>query len=291
MKDNKSKSNRAQADYFELLVGQYICSSYGVTFSYSIDLAELSNKVLKLDDGAIRLKLQNDNLIKLEPEIKKILDYEIIGKGRLLNVIWTGRNLTMETTSDIEAEHLENKKTKFSIKSIASGGKGTLKNLGLRKIQKYYNINFLEQNNEMWEKTKEYLTDLTLTKSTLKKRAQENEDLFKWVRTNGQLYQKMLNNDCFKAFNKLSNEKKVTFLNFITDCKDDDLYVVIANSFGASVYKPVNKQIKLIDNICAKEKTETGYSIFINNLPVYRVQTNNTNGIGISPFCQRFFLI
>ena len=111
--DNKSKSNRAQADYFELLVGQNICHLYNITFSYSKDLAELSNKVLELPDGAKRLKLQNNNLIKLKPEIKKILDYEITEKGKIIKVIWTGRSLIVQSTSDIETKHIKNKKTRF----------------------------------------------------------------------------------------------------------------------------------------------------------------------------------
>ena len=80
-------------------------------------------------------------------------------------------------------------------------------------------------------------------------------------------------------------------MNFITDCKDKDLYVVIVNSLGVSIYKPVDRQSALTDDISAKKKSDTGYSIFINGLPTYRVQTNNTNGIGISAFCQRIFII
>jgi len=289
--DNKSKSNRAQADYFELLVGQNICHLYNITFSYSKDLAELSNKVLELPDGAKRLKLQNNNLIKLKPEIKKILDYEITEKGKIIKVIWTGRSLIVQSTSDIETKHIKNKKTRFSIKSIKSGGSGTMKNLGLRMLQKYYNIDFLEQQKEMWGKLREYIGDLISSKSKIKAKAQSNQKLLFWAKMNGKIYQKELNNLCFSAFNNLSNHNKINFLNFITDCKDNNLYVVIVNSLGVNIYKPIDKQNELTDNICAKQKTETGYTIFINGLPTYRVQTNNTNGIGISGFCQRIFMI
>jgi len=289
--NNKSKSNRAQADYFELLVGQHICHLYNVTFSYSGDLAKLSNKVLELPNGAERLQLQNDNLIKLEPKIKEILDYEIIGKGKIVKVIWTGRSLVIQSTSDIEAEHLRNKKTKFSIKSIASEGSGTMKNLGLNKLQQYYNIDFLKEQKEMWQRLKEHIKGLTLTKSETKRIVRRNGILLAWATRKGKIYQEILNRLCFEGFNALSIIDKVDFLNFITDCKDNDLYVVIVNSLGVSVYKPIDKQNKLTDNICAKHNTGVGYTIFINNLPTYRVQTNNTNGIGISGFCQRIFLI
>jgi len=41
MEDRLSKSNRAQADYFELLVCKYICEEYNIEFRYNKDLEEL----------------------------------------------------------------------------------------------------------------------------------------------------------------------------------------------------------------------------------------------------------
>ena len=290
---NLSKSNRAQADYFELLVCQYICHLYGVTFSYSQNLAELSNKVLALLDGQIRLKLQNDNLIKLKEVIKKILDREVKDKGKVIGVIWTGRNLLIQSTSDVDAKHTSNKFTKFSIKSIASAGTGTLKNIGLKNLEKFYHFDFSKQNKEMWDKFKQYLGDKTLSQSALKKKAKNNKQIMAWAKKNGQKYQHELNNLCFRGFNALPAKEKINFLNFITDCKDLDLYVIIANANGAIVYKPVDKNIKLIDKIEAKKNKTSGvgYSIYINGIQMYRIQTNNTNGVGISAFCQRVFLV
>ena len=76
-------------------------------------------------------------------------------------------------------------------------------------------------------------------------------------------------------------------MNFITDCNDDNLYVIIVNSIDVIIYKPVEKNLKLIKNIeVRKDKmTDVGYTIFVDNKSTYRVQTNNTNGIGISAFC------
>ncbi|MCX6702961.1 MAG: hypothetical protein NTW60_03800, partial [Candidatus Wolfebacteria bacterium] len=119
MKDRRVKANRAQADYFELLVGQHICHLYNVRFSYSKDLASLSNKILTVPDGVNRLKLQNDNFLKIAPELKKILSYEVSKKGKIIEVLWLGRKLTIKTTSDVDAEHITHKFTRFSIKSIA----------------------------------------------------------------------------------------------------------------------------------------------------------------------------
>lgn len=293
MKNRKVKSNRAQADYFELLVCQYICHLYKVTFSYSEDLAKLSNKILVLPDGKERLKLQNDNFIKIQPKIKEILDYEIGQKGKIVRVIWVGRNLLIETTSDVDAKHINKQRTRFSIKSIANTGTGTLKNLGARQIKKFLGVDFSQQHEEMWQRLRNYLNDPETPQEKLKKKVQRNQKLLKWATENGRKYQIELNELCFNAFNLLSTKKKIDFLNFITDCNDDDLYVIIVNSVDVIIYKPIEKKLKIIKSIEAKKDklTDVGYTIYIDGKPTYRVQTNNTNGIGISAYCQRIFWI
>lgn len=293
MKNRKVKSNRAQADYFELLVCQYICHLYKVTFSYSEDLAKLSNKILVLPDGKERLKLQNDNFIKIQPRIKEILDYEIGQKGKVIRVIWVGRNLLIETTSDVDAEHINRQKTRFSIKSIANTGTGTLKNLGARQIEKFLGVDFSRRYEEMWQKLRSFLHDTETSQEKLKKRVQRNQKLLKWATENGRKYQIELNKLCFNAFNSLPMNKKINFLNFVTDCNDDDLYVIIVNSVDVIIYKPVEKKLKVIKSIEARKDklTDVGYAIYIDGKPTYKVQTNYTNGIGISAYCQRIFWI
>jgi hypothetical protein len=293
MKNRKVKSNRAQADYFELLVCQYICHLYKVTFSYSEDLAKLSNKILILPDGKERLKLQNDNFIKMQPKIKEVLDYEIGQKGKVIRVIWVGRNLLIETTSDVDAEHINKQKTRFSIKSIANIGTGTLKNLGARQIEKFLGVEFSRQYEEMWRKLRNFLHDIETSQEGLKKRVQRNQKLLKWATKNGRKYQIELNELCFDAFNSLPMNKKINFLNFVTDCNDDDLYVIIVNSVDVIIYKPVEKKLKVIKSIEARKDklTDVGYAIYVDGKLTYRVQTNFTNGIGISAYCQRIFWI
>jgi succinate dehydrogenase flavin-adding protein (antitoxin of CptAB toxin-antitoxin module) len=295
---NKEKSNRAQADYFELLVCQYICQLYKVPFNYVEDFPKLSNKVLSLNNGKERLELQNNNFIKIQPEIKRILDDEINQKGKIIGVVWTGRHFVVEqSTSDVDAEHVSKKKTKFSIKSIAKTGTGTLKNLGLSKLEEWFDFSFKNQTDEMFLELQNYIYKITgkdtAKRGELKKLAQKNKKTLEWAKRNGKKYQILLNNLCLNNFNKLASKQKRKFLNFITDCYDEDLYVIIVNDSGVVIYKPIEKQTKLRDRIVAKNAngSDVGYTIYINKIPTYRVQTNNTNGIGISAFCQRIFLV
>ncbi len=125
---------------------------------------------------------------------------------------------------------------------------------------------------------------------------ERNKTLLRWAQTSGRKYQKELNELCYEAFNKLSRQKKMAFLNYILDAYDKNLYVVIANSKGATIYKPVDDKLGFSDKITAKPSIHTdgmdvGYTIFINRIPTYRVQTNATNKIGISAFCQRIFKV
>lgn len=83
---NQNKSNRAAADYFELLVCQYICHKYKVTFSYSKDLSELLDKTLNQEDGDKKILRQNKNFKKLKPKIIEILNFEITKKGLIKKV-------------------------------------------------------------------------------------------------------------------------------------------------------------------------------------------------------------
>ena len=297
-KGNKEKSNRAQADYFELLVCQYICHLYGVTFSYSQDLAKLSNKVLKKKDGKERLKLQNDNFIKIQPEIRKVLKSEIAQKGKIVKVIWTGRDFVVEqSTSDVDAHHASNKKTRFSVKSIAESGTGTLKNLGLRKLEEWFGFDFSRESEKMWKNLEKHVEKMTgeniSNKDKLKKIAQKNKKILEWAKSNGKKFQMELNELCLKNFNALLAKKKREFINFINDCHDEDLYVIIVNNSGVVMYRTTEKKTGTGDKIEARKdkKSDVGYTIYINKIPMYRVQTNNTNGIGISAFCQRVFLV
>jgi hypothetical protein len=210
---NKEKSNRAQADYFELLVCNYICHLYKVVFFYSEDFAKLSNQVLARADGKERLKLQNDNFIKIQPEIKRILDEEIVKKGEVVGVIWTGRHFIVEqSTSDVDAQHNSRQKTRFSIKSIEKSGTGTLKNLGLKKLESFFGFNFSDQQNKMWQEFNNYILkttgELINTRSTLKIMAKKNQKILKWAKVNGKNYQYLLNKICFQGFNQLSALKK-----------------------------------------------------------------------------------
>lgn len=291
---NISKSNRAAADYFELLVCQFICHKYKITFSHSKDIKYILNKVLKLPNGNKRILRQNKNFEKIEKRIIEILNFEIKKKGKIIEVEWLGRNFKVkQTTSDVDAKHKKNIYTRFSVKSVGSG-KGTLKNLGLKKIENFFNFDFSKENKKMWENLRKYLNDFKSSKKQIKDFCNEkgNEKILHFAKNiNGKKFKKKLNKIIFKNFNKADNITKLNFLNLISDNFDKNLYVIIVNEKKVEIYKP-NDKFKFNKNIKieAKNLNKNGFNIFIGESKLYRVQTGCTNGIGISPFCQRYFI-
>ena len=193
MEDRRVKANRAQADYFELLVAQHICHLYKIRFSYSKDLATLLNKILTVPDGANRLKLQSENFLKLAPKLKKILSYEISKKGKVIEVIWIGRKLTIKTTSDVDAEHITHKFTRFSIESISKNGLGTIKNLGMKSLKEYLNVDFSSGYKIMWQELKIFTKEFKLPNSKLKKLVLKKKGFLEFAIKNGRKYQSKLN--------------------------------------------------------------------------------------------------
>ena len=290
---NILKSNRYSADYFELLVCQFICHKYNITFSYSKDIKVLLDKILELPKGRERILRQNKNFEKIEKEIIKILNFEIKQKGKIICVEWLGRNFKVkQTTSDVDAKHKKNI-TRFSVKSIGSG-KGTLKNLGLKKLETFFNFDFSKENKKMWENLRKYLNDFKSSKSQIKEfcNKPENEKILNYAKNiNGEKFKQKLNKIVFENFNKINNSKKLDFLNLISDNFDENLYVIIVSEKEVEIYKPkdkfkFNKNIK----IEARNLNKNGFDIFVGKSRFYRVQTGCTNGIGISPFCQRYFI-
>ena len=289
---NKNKSNRLKADYFELLVCQDICSQYSVTFSYSKNIAEISNALLLSQNGKEKMIKQNNNLLKIKKDIKIILDKEIKSKGKIINVRWLGRDFVIEnTTSDVDAKHLTERLTRFSVKSIDKGGNGTLKNLGMRSLKKYFNIDFKVETEEMYNKLRQKYLINNLKRIEIKKYCEQDDSRLKFANQNGKTYQNQLNKIISSSFNKSSQIIKLDFLKYITDNIDNDLYVIIANDNGVNVYKPKNKFVfKNDDKIIAKDIGNDGYNIYINNKKYFGVQTCATNKIGISAWCQRIFI-
>jgi len=297
--NRETKSNRSWSDYFELLLTQYICSEYWLTFSYSEDMSEVMKKLLSLSNAKERIELQNNNFIKTKPKIKEIIDFEITKKWKVIQVIWTWRSLEIKTTSDVDAKHISEKLTRFSVKSVSWSWTWTLKNVWMKKFLELYWVDYSEEYENMRNNLKNYLLPkwinvYSLSKEEIKNTCNTNYTLCSWAEDNCRPYQKQLNELCCNGFNVQPLNKKKEVLKYISDSKDEDLYVIIANEKKDEpiIYKPIQKFWCIdAEKIESKAVSDTWFVIYVDDKPMYRVETNCTNWLWISAFCQRVFLI
>lgn len=296
---NEEKSNRSASDFFELLLTEYICSEYWLTFSYVTDLSEVIAKLESLSNGQQRIFLQNNNFLKIKPKVKEIIDFEIASKWEVIKVIWTWRDLTIKTTSDVDAKHISEKLTRFSVKSISWDWLWTLKNVWMRGFKKLYWFDPKPDYEEMWMKLKRYLISQWInvnnkSQTDIKDICNANPKLLEWANNNSRPYQRKFNELACNWFNALSNEKKKEYISYISDSNDPDLYVIIVNEsqYEPIIYKPINEYQREEDNIIEwRLNSDAEFLIYVDNMPLYRVSTNCTNWLWISAFCQRIFII
>lgn len=296
---NEEKSNRSASDFFELLLTEYICSEYWLTFSYVADLSEVIAKLESLSNGQQRIFLQNNNFLKIKPKVKEIIDSEITSKWDVIKVIWTWRDLTIKTTSDVDAKHTSEKLTRFSVKSISWDWLWTLKNVWMRGFKKLYWFDPKPDYEEMWIKLKRYLISQWInvnnkSKTDIKNICNANPKLLERANNNSRPYQRKFNELACNWFNALSNEKKKEYISYISDSNDPDLYVIIVNEsqYEPIIYKPINEYQRKEDNVIEwRLNSDAEFLIYVDNMPLYRVSTNCTNWLWISAFCQRIFII
>ena len=296
---NEEKSNRSASDYFELLLTQYICSEYWLTFSYSSDLSDVMDKLLSLSNAQERIALQNNNFRKIKSKVKEIIESEIISKWKIIQVIWTWRHLEIQTTSDVDVKHILGKLTRFSVKSISWDGFWTLKNVWMWRFKEFYGFDPIPDYNQMWEDLREYLTARwercwNLSNEEIKNMCNNNPLYKSWANGNSRKYQSKFNMLSCEWFNGLSNENKKKLINYMSDSNDPDLYVIIVNEaqFEPLIYKPINQYRYESDNVIEwRINSDKEFVIYVDNIPLYRVSTNCTNWLWISPFCQRVFIV
>lgn len=296
---NEEKSNRSASDYFELLLTQYICSEYWLTFSYSNDLSDVMDKLLSLSNAKERIALQNNNFIKIKSKVKEIIDFEITIKWQVIQVIWTWRHLEIKTTSDVDAKHISQRLTRFSVKSISGDWFWTLKNVWMWRFEEFYGFDPIPDYNQMWKDLREYLTACwercwSLTNEEIKNMCNNNPLYRSWANDNSRKYQKKFNKLSCEWFNNLTNEDKKKLINYMSDSNDPDLYVIIVNEsqFEPLIYKPINEHRYGEDNVMEwRINSDKEFVIYVDNTPLYRVSTNCTNWLWMSPFCQRVFIV
>ena len=230
------------------------------------------------------------------------IDKNLVPKfGKPVGIQWVGREWqARKSISDIDIKFKSNITIGISLKSTRTG-MGTQKNLGTESLKRFLDFNLTKEIKNMWQKIR---VDLAKRGRILRKLSKENRTVIRKnkykhppIQEIGKKYggfvQKRGVEKSVKSFNELSRNRKLNFIEYILGIGESKpLLNVRVTGTTPHLYwnESFNKLIR--GKLAAKmEKNGKGYYITVDEEPILRIQANFTNGIGLSAFCERVFLV
>ena len=302
IEDSKRKSSRSKADLFEVLVAIELSQHYGLnTKSLEKEKNKLEQEISKFRNGERRTEEQYKRTKILIPFLIKKLDTEVIPSyGKPSEIKWIGRRWQEEATlSDIELIFKSDNSLGISLKSTRQGG-GTQKNLGYDKLHQLIGIDINRELNEMWSRIRKDINKGggELSKMSQKSQQQIKDAKYKFPaiqkigKKHGLPIQKLAVEQSVALFNQLSRESKLRFLEEIFGSESTKpLLNVLVEGETPKLYWNEDSQVFIKGEIFAEKLKDKSYQIVASGKPIVRLQASFTNGIGISAFCERAFLI
>lgn len=294
--DGSEKSSRSKADYFEVLVACGLAMYYDIKVDFSKEIEGLKNVIIGFEDGEYRVAEQEQ---KAEKTLKKLIRFlTSAGVVKIKNVKWVGRfHQTEHTLSDVDITNEDDQVIGISLKAVRAGT-GTQKNLGLTSVKKYLSIDIEPDLKEMWENIKQELVSNGLKEISEwpQTKIKDAKYIYPIIREIGKKFglpiQKKAAEQSIENFNSLSSGKKISFLKCVYGVEEiRRLLNVLAQENEIKIYW--NEKFDIItkgENLFAKKAQDISYYIEHNDIIILRIQASFTNGIGISPFCERAFL-
>lgn len=302
IEDSKRKSSRSKADLFEVLIAIELTKYYGLGVdSLKREKNKLEHEISKFRNGDRRTEEQYKRAYVLTPCLIKKLDTEVMPTyGKPKEIRWIGRRWQEEETlSDIDIIFKSVDSIGISLKSTRRG-KGTQKNMGYLKLKQLLGININSELDEMWSTIRKDISEKggELSKIAQRSRKEIKDAKYKYSviqeigNKNGLSIQKLAVNQSVALFNKLSRERKLIFLEEIFGTGSvKRLLNALVEDMIPKLYWNETSQDFLKGNLLAERLKDKSYYISANGKPIVRVQASFTNGIGLSAFCERAFLI
>lgn len=302
IEDSKRKSSRSKADLFEVLVAIELSQYYGLnTKSLEKEKNKLEQEISKFRDGKRRVEEQYERTKILIPFLIKKLDTEIISDyGKPSEIRWIGRRWQEEATlSDIDLIFNSGFSMGISLKSTRHGS-GTQKNIGYGKLKQLLGLNINKELVEMWENIRADLLSeggqlvklATKSQSEIKDAKYKFPAIQKIGKKHGLLIQELAVEQSVALFNQLPRGRKLTFLEEIFGSESTkSLLNILVEGETPKLYWNKASQVFIKGDIFAEKLKDKSYQIVASGKPIVRLQASFTNGIGISAFCERVFLI
>lgn len=297
--DSLRKSSRSKADLFEVLIAEFLARNYGIKKDFSKLISELKNFITKFENGQSRIKEQEGKVKETSRKLINFLKKE--GVNNIKDVEWIGRyHQAKHTLSDVDLTLKNNEVIGVSLKSTRLG-LGTQKNLGYETLKNYLLLNIDKELEKMWKDIRlelkqkgGYLKSLSnSSKIDIRNKKRDYPIIQEIGKKHGHPVQVNSVRQSINNFNNLSEEKKSNFMRLLFGLGENKrkLLNVIAQKDKVLIYwNEVYNSIVSGESLRAEKIGDVSYEIYFKDKPIIRLQASFTNGIGISPYCQRAFL-
>jgi hypothetical protein len=296
--------NGNDATFFELRLIQRVCDERDLDFNYSSDLERYRALVFQSHGGGAESKLQIQES-RLESGIGRFLqEMSLIEdelRANLCSLEWTGRNNIGKRVADLDLHFDSGNILPLSVKS---GGPGTERNLGGRSLQELIgyksSVAIKLMQNETIKQLKEAFPGINYGNSwnSIRKAISPDErgrSMREVAAVVGRKFQTIISNEIIEAWNVSTNKQKMLLLRYLAlqnDERDVGLRIFIAEDDGA-YFKEIVDVSSLSANqlsLLPYEDSDKGTLLFCaEGDPVWRLNVNFTNGLGLSPIAIRVF--
>jgi len=302
VEDSKRKSSRSKADLFEVLVAIELSNIYKLKKDkFEKAKQELENIISKFPDGEKRIEEQYKRAKILTPTLVEKLNSEIVPiHGKLKAIDWVGRRWQEEETlSDLDLTFDSDFLIGVSLKSTRQG-LGTQKNLGYEKLKAFLGLDIDKELDGMWENIRRELSraggELAKISSKSQGEIKNTKYRFPIIQKIGRRYgvpvQELAIDKSVELFNALPKEKRLAFLEEIFGIKSTKLVLNVLVEKDSPRLSWNETMRGLIEGELVAEKIKNkSYRILADKNPIIRLQASFTNGIGLSAFCERAFLL
>lgn len=290
------KSSRSKADLFEVLIADGLARYFRINKNYEQEISELKNTISDFRDGRYRIAEQEN---KAKRALEVIINFFEIPYNKIKDVEWIGRkHQTEHTLSDIDITDETDNIIGISVKSVRTGT-GTQKNLGYETVKKYLSIDIDAMLENMWENVRNELikNNLPMIAELNKTEIKNSKYKYPIIKSIGYKcglpIQKYAVEQSVSNFNGLSSKNKAEFLKCIYGIEEDKKLInLVCQPHKIEIYWN-DKYNAIVEGkgLVANQLKDKSYCIEHDKIPILRVQTSFTNGVGISAFCQRAFLM
>jgi len=302
VEDSKRKSSRSKADLFEVLVAIGLSDVYKLKKDKLEKIKqELESIISKFPNGEKRTEEQYKRASILIPVLIEKLNSDIIPThGGIKTINWIGRRWQEEETlSDLDLTFDSDFVMGVSLKSTRQG-LGTQKNLGYEKLKQLLGLDIDKELKEIWANIRRDLSNAggELAKISAKGQGEIKNAKYRFpvIQKIGKRYgtpvQELAVDKSVKLFNALPKKKRLAFLEEIFGIKSTNpLLSVLVEKDTPQLYWNETMRGLIEGELVAEKIKDKSYRISADKKPLVRLQASFTNGIGLSAFCERAFLL